>query len=161
MWKLDRLGRDLRDLVNTIHDLTRCGVGFKVLTGHGAAIDTTTLSGKLIFGIFAALAEFERELISERTKAALVSARALGRKGGSTIQDDFSKVTLGDGNDGKAANQCRRLLQRARGLRDKLCIGMSRSMTLYGRMDRNCLVKIEGERERDVVFGSTRNPANP
>src|SRR5262249_7682537 len=58
------------------------GVGFKVLTGHGAAIDTTTSAGKLVFGIFAALAEFERELISERTKAGLTSARARGRRGG-------------------------------------------------------------------------------
>jgi hypothetical protein len=52
------------------------------LTGHGAAVDTTTAAGKLVFGIFAALAEFERELISERTVAGLISARARGRKGG-------------------------------------------------------------------------------
>ena len=61
MWKLDRLGRNLRHLVNTVHDLTARGVGLKVLTGQGAAIDTTTPAGKLVFGIFAALAEFERE----------------------------------------------------------------------------------------------------
>lgn len=94
VWKLDRLGRDLRDLVNTVHDLTQRGVGFKVLTGHGAAIDTTTPSGKLIFGIFAALAEFERELISERTKAGLESARARGRKGGAPFKMTASKVRL-------------------------------------------------------------------
>jgi len=82
VWKLDRLGRDLRHLINTVHDLTARSVGLKVLTGHGAAIDTTTAAGKLVFGIFAALAEFERELISERTVAGLVSARARGRKGG-------------------------------------------------------------------------------
>ena len=82
VWKLDRLGRDLRHLVNIVHDLTERDVGLKVLTGQGAAIDTTTASGKLVFGIFAALAEFERELISERTKAGLESARARGRKGG-------------------------------------------------------------------------------
>ena len=68
VWKLDRLGRNLRHLVNTVHDLTVRGVGFQVLTGHGASINTTTPEGKLVFGIFAALAEFERELISERTK---------------------------------------------------------------------------------------------
>ncbi|WP_082579629.1 recombinase family protein [Arthrobacter sp. Soil736] len=82
VWKLDRLGRDRRHLVNIVHDLTERGIGLKVLTGQGAAIDTTTPSGKLIFGIFAALAEFERELISERTIAGLASARARGRNGG-------------------------------------------------------------------------------
>lgn len=79
VWKLDRLGRDLRHLINTVHDLTGRGIGLKVLTGHGAAIDTTTAAGKLVFGIFAALAEFERELIAERTVAGLASARARGR----------------------------------------------------------------------------------
>ena len=82
VWKLDRLGRNLRHLINTVHDLTTRGVGLKVLTGQGAALDTTTPGGKLIFGIFASLAEFERELISERTKEGLKSARARGRKGG-------------------------------------------------------------------------------
>lgn len=82
VWKLDRLGRDLRHLVNTVHDLTNRGIGLKVLAGHGAEIDTTTASGKLIFGIFASLAAFERELIRERTMAGLASARARGRVGG-------------------------------------------------------------------------------
>jgi DNA invertase Pin-like site-specific DNA recombinase len=94
VWKLDRLGRNLRDLVNTVHDLTQSGIGFKVLTGHGAAIDTTTPSGKLVFGIFAALAEFERELISERTKAGLESARARGRKGGAPFKMTAAKLRL-------------------------------------------------------------------
>lgn len=94
VWKLDRLGRDLRDLVNTVHDLTQQGIGFKVLTGQGAAIDTTTPSGKLIFGIFAALAEFERELISERTKAGLAAARARGRKGGAPFKMTAPKIRL-------------------------------------------------------------------
>lgn len=94
VWKLDRLGRDLRDLVNTVYDLTQRGVGFKVLTGHGAAIDTTTPSGKLVFGIFAALAEFERELISERTKAGLASARSRGRKGGAPFKMTAPKLRL-------------------------------------------------------------------
>ena len=62
-WKLDRLGRDLRHLVNLVKDLADRGVGLKVLTGQGAAVDTTTPAGKLAFGIFAAIAEFERELI--------------------------------------------------------------------------------------------------
>src|ERR1700722_20316468 len=92
VWKLDRLGRDLRHLVNTVHDLTTRGVGFRVLTGHGASIDTTSPSGKLVFGIFAALAEFERELISERTKAGLASARARGRNGGRPYKMTAAKL---------------------------------------------------------------------
>ena len=71
VWKLDRLGRNLRHLVNTIHDLMERGICFRVLTGQGANLDTTTASGRLVFGIFAALAEFERELIRERTIAGL------------------------------------------------------------------------------------------
>ncbi|XTR52257.1 recombinase family protein [Pseudarthrobacter sp. So.54] len=82
VWKLDRLGRDLRHLVSIVRDLTERGVGLRVLTGQCAAIDTTTASGKLVFGIFAALAEFERELISERTTAGLTAARVRGRHGG-------------------------------------------------------------------------------
>ena len=82
VWKLDRLGRNLRHLINTVRELEERGVGFKVLTGQGANIDTATPAGKLTFGIFAALAEFERSLISERTKAGLKSARARGRRGG-------------------------------------------------------------------------------
>ena len=94
VWNLDRLGRDLRHLVNIVHDLTARGVGLKVLTGQGAAIDTTSAQGKLVFGIFAALAEFERELISERTKAGLESARARGRKGGRPFKMTPAKVRL-------------------------------------------------------------------
>ena len=94
VWKLDRLGRDLRHLVNIVHYLTERGVGLKVLTGQGAAIDTTTASGKLVFGIFAALAEYERELISERTVAGLAAARARGRKGGAPYKMTPAKVRL-------------------------------------------------------------------
>lgn len=94
VWKLDRLGRNLRHLVNTVHDLTVSGVGFQVLTGHGASINTTTPEGKLVFGIFAALAEFERELISERTKVGLASARARGRKGGAHYKMTPAKLRL-------------------------------------------------------------------
>ncbi len=94
VWKLDRLGRNLRHLVNIVHDLTAREIGLKVLTGQGAAIDTTSAQGKLVFGIFAALAEFERELISERTKAGLESARARGRKGGRPYKMTPAKVRL-------------------------------------------------------------------
>ncbi|MEJ7805383.1 MAG: recombinase family protein [Telluria sp.] len=101
VWKLDRLGRDLRHLINTVHNLTARGVGLKVLTGHGAAIDTTSAAGKLVFGIFAALAEFERELISERTVAGLASARARGRSGGRPFKMTPAKLRLAMASMGK------------------------------------------------------------
>jgi DNA invertase Pin-like site-specific DNA recombinase len=82
VWKLDRLGRDLKHLVSTVDDLHQRQVGLKVLAGAAAQIDTTTANGRLIFGIFAALAEFEAALIRERTKAGLASARVRGRLGG-------------------------------------------------------------------------------
>lgn len=94
VWNLDRLGRDLRHLINTMHDLTSKGVGLKVLTGHGAAIDTISAAGKLVFGIFAALSEFERKLISERTVAGLNSAWARGRKGGRPFKMTAAKLRL-------------------------------------------------------------------
>jgi len=101
IWKLDRLGRDLRHLVNTVHDLTKRGVGLKVLAGQGADIDTTTANGRLVFGIFAALAEFERELIVERTKAGLASARARGRNGGRKPKMTPAKLRLAQAAMGK------------------------------------------------------------
>ena len=82
VWKLDRLGRSLHHLVRTVADLTKRGIGLKILTGQGAQIDTTTPAGRLSFGIFATLAEFETELIRERTMAVLQAARARGRRGG-------------------------------------------------------------------------------
>ena len=80
IWKLDRLGRNLKHLIETVDELSKRGVGFKVLTG--APIDTTTSQGKLMFHIFSGLAEFERDVIRERTMAGLEAARARGRKGG-------------------------------------------------------------------------------
>jgi DNA invertase Pin-like site-specific DNA recombinase len=79
VWRLDRLGRSLRHLIDTLTDLDKRGIGFKSLTEN---IDTTSPGGKLIFHIFGALAEFERDLIRERTNAGLAAARARGRKGG-------------------------------------------------------------------------------
>jgi DNA invertase Pin-like site-specific DNA recombinase len=79
VWKLDRLGRSLSDLVQSIGNLADRGIGFQSLQEQ---IDTTTAGGKLIFHIFASLAEFERDLIRERTKAGLAAARARGRLGG-------------------------------------------------------------------------------
>lgn len=111
VWKLDRLGRDLRHLINTVHELTGRGVGLKVLTGHGAAIDTTTAAGKLVFGIFAALSEFERELISERTQAGLASARARGRKGGRPYKMTAAKLRLAIAAMGKPETKVSDLCQ--------------------------------------------------
>ena len=82
VWRLDRMGRNLHHLVRTVSMLSERGVGLKVLTGQGTLINTTTAAGRLSFGIFAALAEFERELIRKHTMAGLKFARARGRKGG-------------------------------------------------------------------------------
>jgi DNA invertase Pin-like site-specific DNA recombinase len=79
VWRLDRLGRSLPHLISTMTDLEGRGIGFKSMTGN---IDTTTSGGKLIFHIFGALAEFERNLIKERTQAGLTAARARGKTGG-------------------------------------------------------------------------------
>lgn len=79
VWKLDRLGRDLKHLVSLMDDLRQRQVGFKVLTGSGAQLDATTANGRLVFGIFAALAEFESELIRERTQAGLGSGTGSAR----------------------------------------------------------------------------------
>ncbi len=79
VWRLDRLGRSLRHLIDTITELHDRGVGFKSLQEN---IDTTTSGGKLVFHIFGALAEFEREIIRERTQAGLASARSRGKVGG-------------------------------------------------------------------------------
>ena len=94
VWKLDRLGRNLKHLVNLIDELRLKNIGFKVITGQGAQIDTTTPHGKLVFGMFAALAEFERELIIERTKAGLAAARARGRMGGRPRKMDKATLTM-------------------------------------------------------------------
>jgi DNA invertase Pin-like site-specific DNA recombinase len=79
VWRLDRLGRSLKDLIEKLTELHNRNIGFKSLTEN---IDTTTPGGKLIFHIFGALAEFERDLIKERTNAGLQAARSRGRKGG-------------------------------------------------------------------------------
>jgi DNA invertase Pin-like site-specific DNA recombinase len=79
VWRLDRLGRSLKHLIETITNLNNRKIGFKSIT---ESIDTTTSGGKLIFHIFGALAEFERDIIKERTQAGLTAARARGRKGG-------------------------------------------------------------------------------
>ena len=91
VWRLDRFGRSLRDLVARVGELEERGVGFRSLQ---EAIDTTSAAGKLVFHVFGALAEFERDLIRERTMAGLASARARGRSGGRPRAMDDEKVRL-------------------------------------------------------------------
>lgn len=101
VWKLDRLGRNLKHLVDVVQGLNGRGVGLKVLTGQGASIDTTTANGRLMFNFFAALAEFERELIVERTMAGLAAARARGRSGGRPFKMTAAKLRLAQAAMGK------------------------------------------------------------
>ena len=98
VWKLDRLARSLKQLIETVELLAENNIGFRSLT---ESIDTTTSSGRLIFHIFGALAEFERSIIRERTRAGLEAARARGRKGGRppALKDrdlTAAKAMLGD-----------------------------------------------------------------
>ena len=87
VWRLDRLGRSIRHLIDVMSEFEEQGVGFRSLTEN---IDTTSPGGRLIFHVFAALAEFERDLIRDRTQAGLEAARARGRQGGrpSSLTDD-------------------------------------------------------------------------
>lgn len=96
VWKLDRLSRKLRHLIRIVHDLLDKGIGVKILSGQGASIDLSTASGKMFFGLFATFAEFERDLIIDRTKAGLAAARARGRVGGrpSKMTKDMLKIIM-------------------------------------------------------------------
>lgn len=91
VWRLDRLGRSLRHLIETVTALEERGVGFQSVQ---ESIDTTTSGGRLVFHIFGALAEFERNLIQERTRAGLAAARARGRKGGRPRTLDEKKTQV-------------------------------------------------------------------
>jgi DNA invertase Pin-like site-specific DNA recombinase len=93
VWRLDRLGRSMRHLVDLVQELRQRGIGFKSICD--GAIDTTTASGELIFNVFASLAQFERRLIQERTRAGLSAARARGLKGGrKQIQANNPRVQM-------------------------------------------------------------------
>ena len=94
VWRLDRLGRSLKDLIDIVGKLENKGIALKSLN---ESIDTSSSSGKLIFHIFGALAEFERNLIRERTNAGLESARARGRKGGRPAKLDSKKAEIAKG----------------------------------------------------------------
>lgn len=89
VWRLDRLGRSLKHLIDTITELDDASVAFKSLTEN---LDTSSTGGRLVFHIFGALAEFERDLIRERTLAGLAAARARGRKGGRPRKLDAKKI---------------------------------------------------------------------
>jgi DNA invertase Pin-like site-specific DNA recombinase len=91
VWKLDRLGRSLRELIDLVNELQDRGVEFVSLREN---LDTTTPGGKLVFHVFASVAEFERDLIRERTMAGLEAARARGRKGGRKRAMDAKKIAL-------------------------------------------------------------------
>lgn len=142
IWKLDRLGRDLRHLVSTVDDLSRRDVGLRVLTGQGQ-IDTGTASGRLMFGIFASLAEFERELIRERTVAGLRAARARGRVGGRKFALTPGKLRLAQAAmalpETSVADLCREL-------------GISRQ-TLYRHIGPDGTLRPDGERLMQVGRG--------
>jgi len=102
IWKLDRLSRSLRHLIDTVNELKGRGIGLRVITMN---LDTTTPSGNLVFHIFASLSEFERELIRERTIAGLQAARVRGRVGGRKRLMDEKKVQIAKSlhADGKAS----------------------------------------------------------
>ncbi|NTF83622.1 recombinase family protein [Rhizobium rhizogenes] len=136
VWKLDRLGRDLRHLVNLVDDLTQRHIGLKVLAGEGASIDTSTANGRLVFGIFAALAEFERALIIERTKAGLAAARARGRNGGAPFKMTPAKLRLAQAAMGKSETKVA-----------DLCVelGITRQ-TLYRFVDPKGALRADGEK---------------
>src|SRR5512135_2229512 len=118
VWRLDRLGRSLKHLIEAITILNNRGIGFKSITEN---IDTTTSGGKLVFHIFGALAEFERDIIRERTQAGLNAARARGRKGGRP-----KKLTL------KTVEQAKTLYNSQKDSIDEICrtLHVSRA-TLY------------------------------
>jgi DNA invertase Pin-like site-specific DNA recombinase len=141
VWKLDRLGRSLKHLVETVSALEQRGVGLRVLSG---GIDTTSAAGRLVFGIFAALAEFEADLIRERTLAGLAAAKKRGRTGGrprvlTTKQLDHARMLVA--------------LGRASVKEVAATLGVSRS-TLYRALagepeaPRTCTHKRDGESVR-------------
>jgi DNA invertase Pin-like site-specific DNA recombinase len=121
VWRLDRLGRSMSHLVNLVEDLRQKGVGFRSICD--GAIDTTTASGELIFNIFSSLAQFERRLIQERTKAGLSAARARGRKGG-------RKPVLAEHSTVKAA---RKMSQDRSQSIDEICESLKISRATYYR----------------------------
>ncbi len=131
VWKLDRLGRSLSDLLHVVGTLGRQGVDVRSIT---EAIDTTTAGGRLIFHVFGALAEFERDLIRERTHAGLVAAAARGRKGGR------KRVV-----DAKILDRARRMIEKGLTVREaasRLRIGKSSLYEAIRRMTADGTLKV-------------------
>ena len=145
IWKLDRLGRDLKHLVNTVAELNQRGVGLKVLAGAGAQIDTTTANGRLVFSIFAALAEFETELIRERTLAGLTAARARGRLGGRPRKMTKATLTMAMTAMADPHTNAAEVAQR---------LGMT-TTTLYTYVNGDGSVKEAGQRLLDSAAAAT------
>lgn len=148
IWKLDRLGRDLKHLVGLVDTFNQLQVGLKVLAGAGAQIDTTTANGRLVFGIFAALAEFEAELIRERTQAGLKAARARGRLGGrprkmtlTTLKMAMSAMSDPQSNSQEVAKR----------------LGIT-TATLYSYVNGDGSVKALGQRLLDLDSSTRRDP---
>ena len=112
VWKLDRLGRNLKHLIGLVDLLHQRQVGLKVLASAGVQMDTTTANGRLVFGIFAALAEFEAALIRERTQAGLTAARARGRVGGRPRKMTATVLTMAMTALAEPRNEAKEVAQR-------------------------------------------------
>ena len=131
----------MKHLINTIDELRQRDVGFKVLSGAGAEIDTTTANGRLFFAVFAALAEYERELIAERTRAGLKAARARGRMGGRPRKMDQTTLHMAMTAMGDPKACAKEIAQK---------LGIS-TATLYTYVNGDGSVKEAGQRLLDNV----------
>ena len=136
VYKLDRLSRDMRSMINTVHGLSERGVFLKVLAGHGAVIGSGSASDKLVFAVFAALASYERENLVERTKAGLAAARARGRVGGRPFTMTKPKLRLAMSAMGKPETKVGDLCKE---------LGISRQV-LYRYVSPNGDLREQGER---------------
>ena len=134
VWKLDRLGRNLAHLVNTVNSLEKRGIGLKVLTGM--PIDTSTPAGRLVFTIFSGLASFEKEQLCERTLAGLAAARARGRIGGAPYKMTPAKLRLAMAAMGKPETKVAELCQE---------LGMTRQ-TLYRHVAPDGTLRDDGQK---------------
>lgn len=151
VWKLDRLGRNLKHLVDIVGGLNGRGVGLRVLAGQGASIDTTTANGRLMFNFFAALAEFERELIVERTRAGLAAARARGRNGGRPFKMTAAKLRLAQAAMGKPETSVADLCAE---------LGVTRQ-TLYRHVTPSGELRPDGEKVLAARGKRARSPSVP